>query len=226
MMRAPLWHARARRGRRGRWPRHRRSVRSRFRVKAGITVAPDIGQDRRSVPHHGRHSRAARARRSNFRAPPIRRPPCSRSIPSSVRTSADTTAAEQYADYRVAAWDIGAQADPTARRDRSLQRRRAAHSAAAPRCSCRACSRQDTAQRVPKAAAPAVRVQSIPVVVDRAAHRGGDRARLADLVVVPAAAQERRSRWPSIRSRTRRLNSSASKRSVCSTPVSAAATSR
>jgi hypothetical protein len=29
--------------------------------------------------------------------------------PVSVRTSADTTAVEQYADYRVAAWDVGAQ---------------------------------------------------------------------------------------------------------------------
>jgi hypothetical protein len=29
--------------------------------------------------------------------------------PVAVRTSADTTAAEQYADYRVAAWDVGAQ---------------------------------------------------------------------------------------------------------------------
>ena len=46
------------------------------------------------------------------------------------------------------------------------------------------------AQRVPKPPRPLFEFNPFPVVARRAAHRGGDRARAADLVVVPAPAQE------------------------------------
>jgi Domain of unknown function (DUF4381) len=80
-----------------------------FQVKAGVTVVPDtvkVGDPFRVTV--------------GLRAPPgatIEFPRATDSTsnvqsldPVAVRKSADTTAVEQYADYRVAAWDIGRQA--------------------------------------------------------------------------------------------------------------------
>jgi len=79
-----------------------------FAVKAGVTIAPDtvrVGDPFRVT--------------IGVRAPPGATIEFAKAMDSSatvqsldpvvVRTSADTTAVEQYADYRVAAWDIGSQ---------------------------------------------------------------------------------------------------------------------
>lgn len=86
----------------------RASSAQQFQVKAGVTAAPDtvrIGDPFRVTV--------------GIRAPlgaSIEFPRATDSTstiqsldPVAVRTSADTTAVEQYADYRVAAWDVGKQ---------------------------------------------------------------------------------------------------------------------
>ena len=79
-----------------------------FQVKAGVTIAPDsvrIGDPFRVTIGVRAPAGAAiefpRAMDSTAAVQSL--------DPVAVRTSADTTAAEQYADYRVAAWDIGRQ---------------------------------------------------------------------------------------------------------------------
>lgn len=78
-------------------------------VKAGITVAPESVK----VADPFRITVGIRAPRGATIEFP-RATDSSSAVqsldPVAVRTSADTTAAEQYADYRVAAWDVGAQA--------------------------------------------------------------------------------------------------------------------
>jgi hypothetical protein len=79
-----------------------------FPVKAGVTVVPDtvrIGDPFRvtigvSAPR-GATIEFAKAMDSTASVQSL--------DPVAVRTSADTTASEQYADYRVAAWDLGSQ---------------------------------------------------------------------------------------------------------------------
>jgi hypothetical protein len=79
-----------------------------FTVKAGVTIAPDtvrIGDPFRVT--------------IGVRAPPGATIEFAKAMdstaavqsldPVAIRTSADTTATEQYADYRVAAWDVGSQ---------------------------------------------------------------------------------------------------------------------
>lgn len=78
-------------------------------VKAGITVAPESVK----VADPFRITVGIRAPRGATIEFP-RATDSSSAVqsldPVAVRTSGDTTAAEQYADYRVAAWDVGAQA--------------------------------------------------------------------------------------------------------------------
>jgi hypothetical protein len=78
-------------------------------VKAGITVSPDTVK----VADPFRITVGIRAPRgATIEFPRVTDSASAiQSIdPVAVRTSADTTAAEQYADYRVAAWDVGVQA--------------------------------------------------------------------------------------------------------------------
>src|SRR5215216_4062541 len=79
-----------------------------FQVKAGVTVAPDsvrIGDPFRVTvgvrAPRGAMIEFARAMDSTSAVQSL--------DPVAVHMSADTTATEQYADYRVAAWDIGSQ---------------------------------------------------------------------------------------------------------------------
>jgi hypothetical protein len=79
-----------------------------FPVKAGVTVAPDsvriADPFRVTVGIRAPVGATIEFPRTTDSTSAVQ------SIdPVSVRTSADTTATEQYADYRVAAWDIGAQ---------------------------------------------------------------------------------------------------------------------
>ncbi len=78
-------------------------------VKAGVTVAPDsvrIGDPFRVTVG----IRAPRGATIEFPAGTDSSSTVQSLDPVVVRTSADTTAVEQYADYRVAAWDLGSQA--------------------------------------------------------------------------------------------------------------------
>ena len=135
------------------------------------------------------------ARRSSFRARPIRHRRCSRSIPVVVRTSADTTAVEQYADYRVAAWDVGAQRvhlDDAIVHYNGAERRMPLSGDSV---FVRSLLPADTAQRVAKPPRPLFELNLFPWWLSRA-HRGGDhRARLVDLVVVPPPAASARRSW-------------------------------
>jgi hypothetical protein len=79
-----------------------------FTVKAGVTIAPDtvrIGDPFRVTigvrAPRGATIEFAKAMDSSATVQSL--------DPVVVRTSADTTAVEQYADYRVAAWDVGSQ---------------------------------------------------------------------------------------------------------------------
>jgi len=77
-------------------------------VKAGVTAAPDtvrIGDPFRVTVG----IRAPRGATIEFPRTTDSTSAVQSLDPVAVRTSADTTAAEQYADYRVAAWDIGSQ---------------------------------------------------------------------------------------------------------------------
>jgi hypothetical protein len=77
-------------------------------VKAGVTAAPDsvrIGDPFRVTVG----IRAPRGATIQFPRTMDSAASVQSLDPVVVRTSADTTATEQYADYRVAAWDIGAQ---------------------------------------------------------------------------------------------------------------------
>jgi hypothetical protein len=78
-------------------------------IKAGVTVSPDsvrIGDPFRvTVGIRAPHGATIEFPRAADSAGTVQ------SIdPAVVRTSADTSAVEQYADYRVAAWDVGTQA--------------------------------------------------------------------------------------------------------------------
>lgn len=77
-------------------------------VKAGVTAAPDsvrIGDPFRVTVG----IRAPRGATIEFPRTTDSTSTVQSLDPVAVRTSADTTAAEQYADYRVAAWDVGSQ---------------------------------------------------------------------------------------------------------------------
>jgi hypothetical protein len=77
-------------------------------VKAGITVAPDsvrIGDPFRVTVG----IRAPRGATIEFPRATDSTSTVQSLDPVEVRTAADTTAVEQYADYRVAAWDVGVQ---------------------------------------------------------------------------------------------------------------------
>jgi hypothetical protein len=79
-----------------------------FTVKAGVTIAPDtvrIGDPFRVTIG----VRAPRGATIEFAKAMDSTASVQSLDPVVTRTSADTTAAEQYADYRVAAWDIGSQ---------------------------------------------------------------------------------------------------------------------
>jgi len=77
-------------------------------VKAGVTVAPDsvrVGDSFRVTVG----IRAPKGATIDFPRMLDSTATVQSLDPVAIRTSADTTALEQYADYRVAAWDIGAQ---------------------------------------------------------------------------------------------------------------------
>ena len=79
-----------------------------LQVKAGVTVVPDtvrIGDSFRVTVG----IRAPRGATIAFPRATDSTSTVQSLDPVVVRTSADTTAVEQYADYRVAAWDVGAQ---------------------------------------------------------------------------------------------------------------------
>jgi len=79
-----------------------------FQVKAGVTASPDsvrIGDPFRVTVG----IRAPRGATIQFPRAMDSAASVQSLDPVVVRTSADTTATEQYADYRVAAWDVGAQ---------------------------------------------------------------------------------------------------------------------
>lgn len=79
-----------------------------FPVKAGVTVAPDtvrVGDPFRVTVG----IRAPKGATIDFPTATDSTSPVQSLDHVAVRTSADTTALEQYADYRVAAWDINAQ---------------------------------------------------------------------------------------------------------------------
>jgi len=79
-----------------------------FAVKAGVTIAPDtvrIGDPFRVTIG----VRAPRGATIEFAKAMDSTASVQSLDPVAVRTSADTTATEQYADYRVAAWDVGSQ---------------------------------------------------------------------------------------------------------------------
>ncbi|HEX8941549.1 MAG TPA: hypothetical protein VF785_00345 [Gemmatimonadaceae bacterium] len=84
------------------------SAQAPFAVKAGVTIVPDtvrIGDPFRVTIG----VRAPRGATIEFAKAMDSTASVQSLDPVSVRTSADTTATEQYADYRVAAWDIGSQ---------------------------------------------------------------------------------------------------------------------
>lgn len=77
-----------------------------FQVKAGVTVAPDtvkVGDPFRVTAG----IRAPRGATIEFPRATDSSSAVQSLDPVEVRTSGDTTAVEQYADYRVAAWDVG-----------------------------------------------------------------------------------------------------------------------
>jgi hypothetical protein len=77
-------------------------------VKAGVTVAPDsvrIGDPFRVTVG----IRAPRGATIEFPRMTDSTSTVQSLDPVAIRTSADTSAVEQYADYRVAAWDVGKQ---------------------------------------------------------------------------------------------------------------------
>jgi hypothetical protein len=137
------------------------SAQQQIPVKAGVSVAPDsvrIGDPFRIT--------------IGIRAPlgaTIEFPTATDSTstvqsldPVSVRTTADTTALEQYADYRVAAWDVGAQPirfeDAIVRLGR-LERRVPLGGYAV---FVKSVLPEDSAQRVPKPARPLYEVGVFP----------------------------------------------------------------
>lgn len=86
----------------------RRAIAQQFPVKAGVTVAPDsvrVGDPFRvTVGIHAPAGATIEFPRTTDSSSAVQ------SLdPVSVRTSGDTTGVEQYADYRVAAWDVGSQ---------------------------------------------------------------------------------------------------------------------
>jgi len=84
-----------------------------FAVKAGVTVVPDtvrIGDPFRITIG----VRAPRGATIEFAKTMDSTASVQSLDPVAVRSSADTTATEQYADYRAAAWDVGSQPIPVA----------------------------------------------------------------------------------------------------------------
>ena len=84
------------------------SAQAPFEVKAGVTIVPDtvrVGDPFRVTVG----VRAPRGATIEFAKAMDSSASVQSLDPVAVRTSADTTASEQYADYRVAAWDIGSQ---------------------------------------------------------------------------------------------------------------------
>jgi hypothetical protein len=89
-------------------PRTSHAQQPQIQVKAGVTAAPDtvrIGDPFRVTVG----IRAPRGATIEFPRTTDSTSTVQSLDPVAVRTSADTTAAEQYADYRVAAWDVGSQ---------------------------------------------------------------------------------------------------------------------
>jgi hypothetical protein len=87
---------------------YRAGAQQQIPVKAGVTVAPDsvrIGDPFRVTVG----IRAPKGATIEFPRATDSASSVQSLDPVAVRTSADTTANEQYADYRVAAWDIGSQ---------------------------------------------------------------------------------------------------------------------
>ena len=118
-------------------------------VKAGVTVAPDtvrIGDAFRVTVG----IRAPRGATIEFPSGTDSTSTVQSLDPVVVRTSADTTAIEQYADYRVAAWDVGSQpiklADAVVRLNGAIRR----VPLAAPAVFVRSVLPADTTLRVPK----------------------------------------------------------------------------
>jgi hypothetical protein len=119
-----------------------------FQVKAGVTVAPD--SVRIADPFRVTVGiRAPAGATIEFPRTTDSTGAVQSIDPVSVRTSADTTATEQYADYRVAAWDVGAQsirlADAIVRYNGTER-----HIALSGRVFVRSVLPADTAQRKPK----------------------------------------------------------------------------
>jgi hypothetical protein len=86
----------------------RRAIAQQFPVKAGVTVAPDsvrVGDPFRVTVG----IRAPAGATIEFPRTTDSSSAVQSLDPVSVRTSGDTTGVEQYADYRVAAWDVGSQ---------------------------------------------------------------------------------------------------------------------
>jgi hypothetical protein len=129
-------------------------------VKAGVTAAPDsvrIGDSFRVTVG----IRAPRGATIQFPRTMDSAASVQSLDPVVVRTSADTTATEQYADYRVAAWDVGAQAIRLAEilvRVNGVERR----VAVAGSVFVRSVLPADSAQRIPKPPRPLFEFSAFP----------------------------------------------------------------
>lgn len=132
-----------------------------FDVKAGVTIAPDtvrVGDPFRVTVGVRAPAGAAiefpRAMDTTAAVQSL--------DPVAVRTSADTTAAEQYADYRVAAWDIGKQAirleDVLVRYDGQVRR----VSIVGESVFVRSVLPADSTKRIPKPPRPLLELNAIP----------------------------------------------------------------
>jgi len=129
-------------------------------VKAGVTAAPDsvrIGDPFRvTVGIRAPHGATIQFPRTMDSAAAVQ------SLdPVVVRTSADTSATEQYADYRVAAWDVGSQPIRLAEilvRVNGVERRVAVSGAVFVKSVLPA----DSAQRVPKPPRPLFEFSAFP----------------------------------------------------------------
>ena len=132
-----------------------------FQVKAGVTIAPDtvrVGDPFRvTVGVRAPVGAAIEFPRAMDTTAAVQ------SLdPVAVRTSADTTATEQYADYRVAAWDIGRQPirleDVLVRYDGVVRR----VSIVGDSVFVRSVLPADSTKRVPKPPRPLIELNTIP----------------------------------------------------------------
>jgi hypothetical protein len=195
-----------------------------FTVKAGVTIAPDtvrIGDPFRVTIG----VRAPRGATIEFAKAMDSTASVQSLDPVVTRTSADTTAAEQYADYRVAAWDIGSQpiriADVIVRFNGAERHIPIAGHSVFVRAFCPLIARNESPSRRGRCSS-------------RLNFHGGcgrflsRRSSLWDCSSGGGsiAVAGRGRRWSSIRLRAPNRNSSASRRSRCSRPASAGATSR